>query len=186
MPAGLRIAACCAALAVVGGCGGDDSKKSAKAPRPVALPTDQPGDTATVHSGIVAVHGTVEPAGAQVRVLGRPATVSGRSFDVGVPLEPGANVVDVIASAPRRAPALTAFRVTREILVTVPDLSGQDVEDAESALKALGLEIDARRAPDGFLDGLLPGSPKVCTQRPTGGNEVRKRTTIRVVVAKSC
>ena len=186
MRAALHISACFAALAVVAGCGGDDSKPPAKPPRPVALSIDQPGDTATVQSGTVSVHGTVEPAAAQVRVLGRAATVSGGSFSIEVPLDPGANVVDVIASAPRRAPALTAFRVTREILVTVPDLSGQDAGDAESALNALGLKIDAQRGTDGFLDGLLPGAPKVCTQRPDAGNAVRKGATVRVIVAKGC
>jgi hypothetical protein len=186
MHAALRISACFAALAVVGGCGGDDKKPPAKPPRPVALSIDQPGDTATVQSGTVDVHGTVEPAGAQVRVLGRPATVSGGSFTIVVPLDPGANVVDVIASAPRRAPALTAFRVTREILIAVPDLAGQDVGDAESALEALGLKIDARRGPDGFIDGLLPGAPKVCTQRPKAGDKVRKGATVLVVAAKGC
>src|SRR3954470_6696622 len=186
MRAVLRIAACCTAFAAVAGCGGEDSKPPAKPPRPVALSIDQPGDTATVQSGVVAVHGTVEPAGAQVRVLGRAAIVSGRSFSVDVPLEPGANVVDVIASAPRRAPALTAFRVTREILVTVPDLAGGDVGQAEDALKGLGLKLEARRGADGFIDGLLPGSPKVCTQRPGPGEKVRKRATVVVVAAKGC
>lgn len=146
----------------------------------------QPGDTATVQAGTVDVRGTVEPATAQVRVLGRPATVSGGSFTIQVPIEPGANVVDVIASAPHRAPMLTAFRVTREVLVVVPDLSGQDVGDAEDSLKGLGLEIDARRGSDGFIDGLLPGAPKVCTQRPAAGEKVHKGATVTVVAAKGC
>ena len=185
MRTGFRIAGCCAALAVVGGCGGKD-KPPPKPPRPVALTIQQPGDTATVESGTIDVRGTVEPATAQVRVLGRPASVSGGSFSIQVPLEPGANVVDVIASAPRRAPMLTAFRITREVLVVVPDLSGQDVGDAEDSLKGLGLKIDARRGPDSFIDGLLPGAPKVCTQRPDAGQKVHKGATVQVVASKSC
>jgi len=185
MRTGIRIAACCAAFAVVGGCGGED-KPPPKPPRPVALTLEQPGDTATVESGTVYVRGTVEPATAQVRVLGRPASVSGGSFSIQVPLEPGANVVDVIASAPRRAPMLTAFRVTREVLVVVPDLSGEDVGDAEISLKDLGLKLVARRGPDGFIDGLLPGPPKVCTQRPEAGEKVHKGTTVTAVAAKGC
>jgi len=181
----IRIAACCAALAVVGGCGGED-KPPPKPPRPVALTIQQPGDTATVESGTIDVRGTVEPATAQVRVLGRPASVSGGSFSIQVPLEPGANVVDVMASAARRAPTLTAFRVTREVLIVVPDLSGQDVGDAEDSLKGLGLQIDARRGPDSFIDGLLPGAPKVCTQRPEAGEKVHKGATVQVVAAKGC
>src|SRR5262245_24996829 len=185
MRTGFRIAACCAAVAVVGGCGGED-KPPPKPPRPVALTIQQPGDAATVESGTIDVRGTVEPATAQVRVLGRPATVTGGSFTIQVPLEPGANVVDVIASASRRAPMLTAFRITREVLVVVPDLSGQDVGDAEDSLKGLGLKVDARRGADGFIDGLLPGAPKVCTQRPDAGQKVHKGTTVEVVAAKGC
>jgi hypothetical protein len=185
MRAGLRVAACCTALAVVAGCGGRD-KPPPQPQREVALTLQQPGDTATVQSGTVAVRGTVEPATAQVRVLGRPASVSGGSFTAEVPLEPGANVVDVIASAPRRAPALTAFRVTREVLVVVPDLAGGDVGQVEDALKGLGLKLEARRGADGFIDGLLPGSPKVCTQRPGPGEKVRKGATVVVVAAKGC
>jgi hypothetical protein len=185
MRTGLRIAACCAAVAVVGGCG-EEKKPPPKPPRPVALTIQQPGDAATVESGTIDVRGTVEPATAQVRVLGRPASVSGGSFSIQVPIEPGANVVDVMASASGRAPMLTAFRVTREVLVVVPDLSGQDSGDAEDSLKGLGLKIDARRGADGFLDGLLPGAPKVCTQRPEAGEKVHKGTTVQVVVAKGC
>src|SRR3954462_1159128 len=88
MRTAIRIAAGCAALAVVGGCGGED-KAPAKPPRPGALTIAQPGDPATVESGTVDVRGTVEPATAQVRVLGRPASVSGGSFHVAVPLWPG-------------------------------------------------------------------------------------------------
>src|SRR3954462_14988765 len=185
MRAGLRVAACCTALAVVAGCGGRD-KPPPQPQREVALTIAQPGDTATVESGTVYVRGTVEPATAQVRVLGRPASVSGGSFTIQVPLEPGANVGDVIASAPSRAPMLTAFRVTREVLVVVPALSGQDAGDAEDSLKGLGLNIDARRGPDSFIDGLLPGAPKVCTQRPEAGEKVHKGATVQVVAAKGC
>jgi hypothetical protein len=52
MRTGLRIAAGCAALAVVGGCGGED-KPAAKPPRPVALTIAQPGDTETAEAGTV-------------------------------------------------------------------------------------------------------------------------------------
>jgi hypothetical protein len=185
MRTAIRIAAWCAAVAVVGGCGGED-KAPPKPPRPVALTIQQPGDTATVEADTIDVRGTVEPATAQVRVLGRPASVSGGSFSVQVPLDPGANVVDVIATATRRAPLLTAFRVTREVLIVVPDLSGGEVGQAEEALKGLGLKIDARRGSDGFIDGLLPGAPKVCTQRPEAGEKVHKGTTVQVVAAKGC
>jgi hypothetical protein len=186
MRAGLRIVICCAALAVVGGCGGDDKKPPAKPQKPVSLTIDQPSDTSVVQDGTVTVHGRVEPTTASVRVLGRPAAVSGGSFDIVVPLEPGANVVDVIATASRHAPALTAFRVTREVLVVVPDLSGQTADASESALSAIGLKLDAQRGSDSFIDGLLPGSPKVCEQQPSAGEKVHKGSTVQVVVAKGC
>jgi glucodextranase-like protein/PASTA domain-containing protein len=175
--------ACCATLAA---CGGSSKPPPAKPQPPVAVTIDQPGDTSTVESGSVEVRGTVQPSAAQVRVLGRPATVSGGAFSVEVPLDPGANVVDVIATAPRRAPLMTAFRVTREILVTVPDLSGKGADDAQSALDSLGLKLDAKRGSDGFIDALLPGSPKVCTQKPEPGTRVHKGTTVSVVAAKGC
>jgi hypothetical protein len=186
MRAGLRIVTCCAALAVVAGCAGKDNKPPAKPQRAVALTIEQPSDTAVVQEGTVTVHGRVEPSTASVRVLGRSATVSGGSFDIVVPLDPGANVVDVIATAARRAPALTAFRITREILVTVPDLGGQTADDSESALSSIGLKLDAHRGADSFIDGLLPGSPKVCEQHPSPGQRAHRGSTVEVVVAKGC
>lgn len=187
MRALLVLAACCAAAVAVAGCGGDDKPKASKPPRAVVLTIAQPSDTAVVESDTVDVRGTVEPAGAQVRVLGRPATVAGSAFSIaGVPLEPGTNVVDVIATAPRRSPRLTAFRVTRVILVTVPKLDGASHDDAQSELRRLGLELDAQRGSDDFLDALLPGSPKVCSQEPAAGTRVRKGATVHVVLSKSC
>ena len=177
---------CSVALAALAGCGGHDTPRASKLPRPVALTVAQPGDAAVVEAETVAVRGTVEPAGAQVRVLGRPATVSGREFSIDVPLDPGANVLDVIATAPRRSPLFTALRVTRVILVTVPRLEGDELGDARSALGRLDLKLDARRGPDSFLDALLPGAPKVCTQQPRAGSRVRKGTTVRAVLSKSC
>jgi len=185
MRALLPAAACCFA-AVLAGCGGH-KPRATKPPRPVALTIAQPSDTAVVESETVDVRGTVGPVGAHVRVLGRPATVSGSAFSIdGVPLDPGANVVDVIATAPRRAPLLTALRVTRVILVTVPKLEGSGQDDAASALRKLGLRLDARRGPDGFIDALLPGAPKVCDQQPAAGARVRKGTAVRVLLSKSC
>jgi Glucodextranase, domain B/PASTA domain len=186
MRAALLIATCLAIATGLAACGGADKPPPAKPQPPVALTIARPGDTATVDDGTVQVRGTVEPATAQVRVLGRPASVSGGAFSIDVPLEPGANVVDVIATAPRRTPLMTALRVTREILVAVPDLSGKGTDDAQSALEPLGLKLDARRGPDGLIDSLLPGDPKVCSQKPDPDTRVHKGTTVSVVVAKGC
>ena len=38
----------------------------------------------------------------------------------------------------------------------------------------------------GLLDELLPGEPAVCEQDPEPGTEVRRGTTVRVEVARSC
>ena len=63
------------------------------------------------------------------------------------PLEPGPNVIDVAATARNRSAALTAFRVTREQRVAVPDLVGAGVDDAERATERRGLtpRAQARR-----------------------------------------
>jgi Glucodextranase, domain B/PASTA domain len=174
-----------AALAVaLAGCGGEDAP-SRKPPRPVRLHVASPADTALVDAGTVEVRGTVSPARAQVRVQGRPARVSGGSFSAVVALAPGANVVDVAATARNRAAALTAFRVTREQRVTVPDLTGAGVDDAERALARRGLHLRTKRG-GGFLDPLVPHGLAVCEQEPVAGADVRRGTTVRAVVARAC
>jgi hypothetical protein len=178
--------ACLAASVPLAACGGSSRQPPPKPQPPVALMIEQPIDSSTVSDGTVEVRGTVQPPGAQVRVLGHAATVTGGAFSIQVALDPGANVVDVIATAPRRAPLMTAFRVTREILVEVPDLGGKSEKDAQSALDALNLKLDATRGDDSLIDSILPGDPKVCTQRPDPGTQVHKGTTVSVVVAKGC
>ena len=175
-----------AALALaLGACGGDDD---AAPPRPlerVRLEVTAPADTAIVSGGNVDVRGRVSPAVAQVTVLGRPALVTDGRFSAVVPLEPGANVVDVIATAPRRAPALTAVRVTRDVLVTVPQLAGVEEDELERVLEPFGLSADVQHG-GGILDVLRPGAAAVCAQEPAAGTRVRRGRTVRVVVAKSC
>jgi hypothetical protein len=151
----------------------------------VQLDVDEPNDMAVVQSDSVEVRGTVEPAGASVRVLGDEAEVSGGTFSAEVALEPGANVIDVIATARGRSTAMTAFRVTRELPVEVPDLDGLLVQEVEDKLSEAGLrpQIDQR---GGLIEELLPGEPAVCQQDPEPGTEVRRGTTVRVEVSKSC
>ena len=69
------ILACLAAAAA--GCGGDDNERAQRPPAPVRLDVNEPNDMAVVQSDTVEVQGTVEPAGAQVRVMGERADVSG-------------------------------------------------------------------------------------------------------------
>jgi hypothetical protein len=169
------------------GCGGNGEEPRVQTPPPpVDLDVTAPDDLATVRTGAVEVRGSVSPAGAVVTVLGRPAAVSGGgSFSARVALDPGDNVIDVMATARGRGPAMTAFRVTREVPVEVPDLDGLEVPAVEQRLGAAALGVDVERG-GGLLEELLPGEPAVCEQDPEPGAKVRRGTTVHVVVAKSC
>lgn len=171
--------------AVVTGCGGNDNDRAQRALVPIRLDVNEPADNAVVQSDSVEVRGTVEPAGASVRVLGDRADVSGGTFSAQVALEPGANVIDVIATARGRATAMTAFRVTRELPVEVPDLDGLEVPQVEEELSDAGLRPDISQR-GGLIEELLPGEPAVCEQDPEPGTEVKRGTTVRVEISKSC
>jgi hypothetical protein len=177
----------CLAAATVTGCGADDGQKRAQRPAtPVALKVSAPTDMTTVRTETVKVTGTVVPAGAAVLVLGQKAPVSGGgTFTLTVSLEPGANVIDVMASASGHSPALTAFRVTREMPVTVPDLGGKTVDEVNQALDALGLRPEVEKG-GGLIEDLLPGDPAVCEQDPNAGTQVKRGSKVHVVVSKSC
>lgn len=171
-------------MLLLAACGGEERDR-APALRPVRVQITAPADAAVVRAGNVDVRGRVTPAVAEVTVLGRPALVTDGRFSAVVPLEPGANVLDVIATAPRRRPALTALRVTRDALVTVPQLAGVAEEELERVLAPLGLRADVQRG-GGILDVLRPGEPVVCEQQPRAGARVRRGRVVRVVVAKRC
>ena len=172
------------AILAIAGCGGDDPEPRKPEPR-VRLEITAPADLATVRRGTVDVRGRVTPASATVRVLGRPALVSEGGFTVVVPLEPGANVVDVAATARGRRPALMAIRVTRDQRVAVPDLVGADEDEARSSLDRRGLEIAVENG-GSFFDRFVPQSPAVCEQEPAAGARVPRGTVVRVVVARAC
>ena len=184
MSARMLVALACLAAAATG-CGGDDNERAQRPLPPVQLDVNEPADMAVVQSDTVEVAGTVAPAGAAVRVRGKPADVSGRSFRARVALEPGPNVIDVIATARGRATAMTAFRVTRELLLEVPDLDGLEVKEVEGQLAEAGLKPEINQR-GGLIEELLPGEPTVCQQDPEPGSEVRRGTTVRVEVSKSC
>src|SRR2546423_5611324 len=110
----LRVAlalAAVAAAALTAACGGS-AKRSGSGH--VSLSLASPGDGAVVRAAVVEVRGTVRPRGAAVEVAGRPAAVSGGAFDVVVPLDTGANVLDVAAPAPGAPPPLAALRGRRD------------------------------------------------------------------------
>ena len=180
----IRLVLAIACLAIAG-CGGGDDPPPQRALAPVVLDLTEPADEAVVRTESVRVAGTVSPASAAVRVNGRAAEIEGSEFTADVPLEPGANVIDVMASARGRAPALTAVRVTRELLVEVPDLDGLAVEEAESRLADAGLRSEIAED-GGFFDELLPGEPAVCEQDPEAGTEVRRGTVVRLAIGKQC
>jgi hypothetical protein len=179
----LYVLACLAA--VVAGCGGDGGERAQRAPLAVALTLNAPDDGSVVRTETVAISGTVEPAGATVRVLGREADVIGGSFTAEVSLDPGANVIDVMATARGRGPAMTAVRVTRELPVEVPDLGGLEVAEAQERVADAGLELEVN-GDGGLIDELLPGEPSVCDQEPSPGEEVRRGTTVRVEIGPLC
>jgi|SRR5215217_3401245 len=166
-------------LLFASGCG------DAPAERPVRLEITAPTDAAVVRDGSVEIRGHVHPRRARVLVLGRPARVSRGEFRAVVPLRVGANLIDVGASARGAAPAWDALRVTREVLVNVPDLVGATREDAIAALEALGLRAELHEEGD-LLDELLGGDWIVCESRPSAGSDVPRGARIQLTVARGC
>jgi hypothetical protein len=176
-----RLALIAVPLAVAA-CGG--SARPASGPR-VTLELTAPADAGTVRAGSVHVEGTVAPVGASVQVDGQDASVDGTKFTADVPLAPGANVIDVTATAPGHRPDADALRVTRDTRIEIPDLAGRDSKDAEQKLSDLGLEPKEDRQ-DGFLDRIFGGRTQVCSTKPAAGALAEKGTTVTVEVAADC
>jgi hypothetical protein len=169
-----------APLAIVG-CGGGSAHKQA----PVRLTLAAPTDGARLLQDTVHVSGTVSPTAATVTVAGKHVPVSSGSFDTEVQLEPGQNVVDVLAGAKDSAAVMTAVRVYREVMLEVPDLVGQKPSDASDALIAKGLKAKEENSDSGF-DFILPGSRKVCATDPDAGTKVPSGTTVALITGKFC
>jgi hypothetical protein len=179
----ILLLACLAAAAA--GCGGDEPKVQ-RPPAAVDLKVSSPADMSTLRAESVEVKGTVSPASSAVLVVGQRAAVSGGgTFSATVALAPGANVIDVMATASGRGPSLTALRVTREVPAIVPNLDGKTADEVRSTLGGLGLKAEVEEG-GGLLEDLLPGDPVVCTQDPGAGSQVRRGTSVHVVVSKSC
>jgi Glucodextranase, domain B/PASTA domain len=171
-----------AAAALVAACGGS-AKRSGGGH--VRLAFASPGDGAVVRAAVVEVRGTVRPPTAAVEVAGRPAAVDGGAFDVVVPLESGANVLDVAATAPGARPAVAALRVRRDDRITVPDLTGEDPDVAQARLEDLGLKVSRERG-GGFFDPLIPEAPRVCSLSPRAGSRLDPGTRLTLVWARHC
>lgn len=173
------------ALAVLPGCGGGDAGASSQQ-RSVRVHVASPGDLASVRSATVEIRGRVRPTTATVEVAGRRAPVSGGRFAQAVDLEPGVNVIDVLAADGGARPALTAVRVRRVMTVAVPDVTGLSPDDATAALRRVGLKADVQRQGGGFFDELFGGSPSVCDTDPQPGARADAGATVTVVVARRC
>jgi hypothetical protein len=179
----MRLALACllAAPLALAGCGGGSTPTGPQ----IRLTLAAPADGSRLLQDNVHVSGTVSPATAAVTVAGKRVNVSGGEFDTQVPLQPGQNVVDVLAGNEGSAAAMTAVRVYRELMVEVPDLVGQSASDASDALTAKGLEPKAEND-DGGFDFLLPGSRHVCSTDPEAGSKVEPGATVTIVTSKSC
>jgi hypothetical protein len=99
--------------------------------------------------------------------------------------QPGANVIDVLATARGREPAMTALRVVRELPVEVPDLEDAEIAEAQERVADAGLQLEVHES-GGLFDDLFGGELAVCEQDPEAGELVRRGTTIVVAVARSC
>ena len=172
------------ALAALAPACGDDPQPPRNEPR-VELELGSPADGAVVPSETVEIRGTVRPRGAQVKVVGREIAVDGGSFRTEVPLEPGANLIDISAGARGRRPDFAVARIVREVRLPVPDLAGRDADTAQEQLEGLGLTVELEDA-GGFFDPLLPGDPKVCELEPEPGTQVLPGSTVTVRVARDC
>jgi hypothetical protein len=169
---------------LVAGCGGGDPQPPRKEPL-VRLRLSAPADASVVRAETVRLTGSVRPAGAHVQVLGREVAVENGRFVADVPLEPGANLIDVAASARGRRPDFAAMRVVREVRVAVPALAGRDADQARERLEGLGLKVSTHDG-GGFFDPLLPGDPKVCESDPAAGAQVLPGSKIELTIARNC
>jgi PASTA domain/Glucodextranase, domain B len=180
------IARALAAALLLAGCGGSGGSSSSASAGSVRLAIAAPQDMASVRDGSVQIRGTVRPAGAIVTVHGRRATTSGGSWSASVGLEPGVNVVDVLASSGAAKPALTAVRVRRIVDIQVPDVTGLNADDATQELEDAHLTAKTETDNGSFFDDLLGGDPQVCSTDPEAGTSVDPGTTITIQLARRC
>jgi hypothetical protein len=168
---------------LVAACG--DEQRPTRPEPVVRLALGSPADGTVVRAETVEIRGTVQPRAARVQVLGRDVAVDAGAFRTAVSLEPGANLIDVAASARGRRPDFAVTRIVREVRVPVPDLVGSDADSARQQLEGLGLKARTENG-GGFLDPLLPGDPKVCELSPRAGAQVLPGSEVTLRVARSC
>src|SRR5690349_20183116 len=134
-------------------CGQDEP---AAPPPPVKISIDAPTDAAVVQGDAVEISGRVAPKRAVVTILGKQVDAGSGRFSTSVDLDPGANIIDVAASARDRRPVVTAIRVVREMPVRVPDLADERPDVARQRLEALGLQVLVQEG-GGLFDELFGG-----------------------------
>jgi hypothetical protein len=169
---GLLVAAC-----------GEAPKPAANARVTVKL--NLPDDGGMTRDDRVLVRGTVTPADASVRVGGEDAEVDAGEFSREVPLNPGANVIDVTATSPGNRPATDAVRVTRDMRVDVPNVVGQEVDQAKTAIGNASLKAEQEQR-GSWLDRVIPGTDHVCSTSPAAGTPVDKGTTVTLITQRDC
>jgi len=80
---------------------------------------------------------------------------------------------------------MTAVRVIRYVLVTVPDVTGRSPSYAAATIRDAGLkpQLDGDSDPFAFL---LPMSEQVCSQSPRAGDQVNPNSTVTIRLGKLC
>jgi beta-lactam-binding protein with PASTA domain len=152
----------------------------------VKLNVTSPADLARVYASNTTISGTVSPRTAQVLVVGRPVKPDANGgFSTAVTLAPGTNLIDVIASARHARPAMTSLRITRYVLISVPDVTGESPNDASEAIHNAGLtpQLHSSGNPFGFL---IPLRNQVCSQSPSGNAHVAPGSTVTLDIGKVC
>jgi hypothetical protein len=165
-------------------CGSTAPRPPAAAP--VQLRVSSPADQARIDTSATTISGTVSPRTARVLVVGRPVKPDADgAFSTEVALTPGTNLIDVIASARHARPAMTSLRITRYVLISVPDVTGQSPKDAAAAIHNAGLtpQLHSSGNPFGFL---IPLRDQVCGQSPAGNSHVAPGSTVILDIGKVC
>jgi hypothetical protein len=182
----LRFAAIAAAAlslaAALAGCGEGSHRRP---PEAVRLSLLGPADGTRTPSAEIRLSGRVTPSRARVLVLGHPVAVHGGRFTERIPLPPGTSVIDVLAGAPRAGAAMEAIRVTRFLLVEVPNVTGERPSKAAAQLTALGLRVRELGSSDPF-GFLFPLPNQVCSTTPAAGASVDPGSTVAIAVGQFC
>lgn len=207
-------AASVASMFAVAGCGssGGGAVKatsvttSATKSAPAAqVQVTEPSDGSTIRHTQISVRGTVAPVTAAVQILGQPAQVSNGVFDKTVPLHPGTNHIDVVASGSGMTPGTTSITVTRGARlvaavpkqqqtttqtqkqttappssVSVPSVVGERLDVAEADLGSAGLTY--KELGGGAFGIIVKSNWKVCQSRPSPGSQVSPNSRVTLIV----